>query len=290
MKNLLERLKTGEVLICDGATGTQLIAMGLKAGEYPEEWNARFPQKVASVHKGYVDAGCDIIITNTFGANRLKLKKAGLGEKTIEFNKKAVQIAKDSSNGKVYILGDIGPSGELLKPLGTLSQQEAENCFKEQIEILVSCGVDGIIFETFSDLAELKLAIKAAENTNLPKVASMTFQKVKDGFRTVMGVKPEEMLKINCEIIGSNCTLGSKEMTELAGYFRKIFSKDKILIMQPNAGMPILKNGKVLYPETPDDFGKFAKSVLSLGVNIIGGCCGTTPEHIKAVKEAIRRK
>jgi len=288
MKNILERLKAGEVLVNDGAMGTQLMEMGLGAGECPELWNIKFPQKIAQLHKDYINSGCDIIVTNTFGANRIKLEKAGPQKDINEINKRAVGIAKDASGGRVYVFGDIGPTGELLEPLGGISEKEAEDCFLEQIEILKQAGVDGLIFETFSDLKELTIATEAAANFNLPKIATMTFQRAKDGFRTVMGIAPQDLFRINCDIFGANCSLGTKDMIELAAYFRSI-KKDKILIMQPNAGMPVLKNNETTYPETPDDFKAFAEKALKIGINIIGGCCGTTPAHIKAIRDAVNK-
>lgn len=291
MKNLLERLKD-EVLVCDGAMGTMLMAKGMPEGACPDYWGIKNKKVLASIHKAYIDAGCDMVITNTFGANAIKLKKFRLEKKAPDINKKAVEIAKETTKGKAYILGDVGPSGEYLKPVGDIEPEEMLHVFTEQIKALQEAGVDAIILETMSDLEELKTAIMAAkENIKLPLIASMTFQRTaKKGFRTTSGISiPQfvnDSLLSGCDIIGANCTITIADMVKLISEMRKLTTS--FLIAQPNAGLPRLVGNKTVYEQSPDEFKEFLPQLIEAGANIIGGCCGTTPEYIHRIKEVLR--
>lgn len=275
--------------------GTSVQAMGLEPGEAPEKWNISNPEAVKKVHKSFITAGCDMIVTNTFGGNLIKLKKAGLENKFEELNKKAVEIARDAALGKdIYVLGDIGPTGEFLKPVGNYNDEEFFDAFFKQAEILAKSGVDAFIIETMSALDELKVAISACKKAaNLPLIVSMTFTATDRGYRTMMGVSVEqavkEMLASKCDVIGANCGCGSKQMVEIMSQMRKIAGKSAFLITQPNAGMPRLISGKTVFDETALDFAKAIAGLVDLKVNIIGGCCGTTPEHIKQIKKALKK-
>ena len=296
MRNILEVLKN-EVLVCDGAMGTMLQKYGLSAGECPEYWNLTQAEKLVAVHKEYIDAGADIIITNTFGANSLKLSKYNLESKLQEINISAGVNAKTAVKkyGKdVFVAGDIGPTGSLLEPLGFLKVEEAYEVFKEQALVLEEGGVDLIIIETMIAVEETAAAVRAVkENTKLPVIACMTFdvQANKD-IRSVMGVDVttmvDELTKAGADILGSNCGNGVEQMIEVIKAIRA--KTDKPLIAEPNAGLPKLKDGVISYDGTPEVQASYTEALLAAGANIIGGCCGTTPEHIKQIKNQIERR
>lgn len=294
MKNLLERLKE-EILVCDGAMGTMLMSKGMPKGACPDYWGIKNKKILASIHKAYIDAGCDMIITNTFGANAIKLKKFKLQKKAKDINKKATEIAWEAAGGsRVYVLGDVGPTGEYLKPVGDVEPEEMLHVFTEQVKALQGAGVDAIILETMSDLEELKTAIMAAkENTKLPLIACMTFQRTaKKGFRTTSGISiPQfvnDSLLSGCDAIGANCSIAISDMVELISEMRNLSTS--FLIAQPNAGSPKLVDNKAVYEQSPDEFKKFIPQLIKAGANIIGGCCGTTPEHIWRIKEVVSYK
>lgn len=277
MKNILSVLKN-KVLVYDGAMGTMLQASGLAAGACPEEWNLIHPEKVLAVHKAYVDNGSDIVETNTFGGNRLSLKKYGLGDKCYEINYQAVKIAKKISR---FVAGSVGPLPEMMTPIGI---------FKEQIKALSDAGADLIILETFSDIKELKIAvIEAREVCNIPIQAQLTFGS--DGV-TINGTPPEvavvvlEGLGVN--IIGANCSLGPKELLPVMKRMAKVTRPGTFLSVLPNAGLPEIRGGHTYYRTTPEEMAEYSKKFLDLGVNLIGGCCGTTPEHIRAIAKEIK--
>lgn len=290
MKKLLERLKE-EILVCDGAMGTMLMSKGMPEGSCPDYWGIKNKKLLISIHKAYIDAGCDMIITNTFGANSIKLKRFRLQRKTKDLNKRAVEVARQAAEGKAYVLGDVGPTGEYLKPVGNVEPEEMLHVFTEQVKVLQEAGVDAVILETMSDLEELKTAIMAVkENIKLPLIACMTFQRTaKKGFRTTSGISiPQfvnDSLLSGCDVIGANCSITIADMVELISEMRKLSTS--FLIAQPNAGTPRLVDNKPVYEQSPDEFRKFIPQLIKVGANIIGGCCGTTPEHIRRVKEAI---
>ena len=292
MEDFLKKLKN-EVLVCDGAMGTMLQENGLSPGESPEMWNITHKKVVQSIHREYLDAGCNILITNTFGGNLFKLRKMGLEDNVHEANIAGAHLAKDVAGDKAYVLGDIGPTGEFMEPLGELKYEDFYNVFKEQVLALRSGGVDGIIIETMSALEEIRAAVLAVkENTDLPVVAAMTFQVTDSGFRTMMGVDVRKVtisLKdIGCDVIGSNCGCGIREMVRVIKEIRRCSGTGSYLIAEPNAGMPRLVDGKTVFDESPKDMAAFVPELLKEGVKIIGGCCGTTPAHIREIVRAVK--
>lgn len=290
MKKLLERLKE-EILVCDGAMGTMLMSKGMPEGSCPDYWGIKNKKLLISIHKAYIDAGCDMIITDTFGANAIKLKRFRLQRKTKDLNKRAVEIAREAAEGKAYVLGDVGPTGEYLKPVGNVEPEEMLRVFTEQVRTLQETGVDAIILETMSDMEELKTAIMAVkENSKLPLIACMTFQRqAKKGFRTTSGISiPQfvnDSLLSGCNVIGANCSVVIGDMVDLISEMRSLSTS--FLIAQPNAGTPRLIDNKTVYGQSPDEFKEFIPRLIEAGANIIGGCCGTTPEHIRKIREAI---
>lgn len=298
--DFLKRLEK-EVLFADGAMGTMLQAKGLKSGEYPEEWNITHKEEVRSIHRAYLEAGSDLILTNTFGGNYSKLKKSNLEERVYEFNLAGSQLArevlsnfqaKSESQEVRYIAGDIGPTGELAKPSGDFEYEDFSKVFKEQILPLVEGGVDLIVVETMSALEEVKAVARAVkENAELPLVSSMSFTSGQRGFRTMMGVGVEEavegMLESGTDVIGANCgDMEIEEMVELIGQMRKL--TDAYLIVQPNAGKPELIQGKTVFCKSAQEMAQFIPAFIEAGANIIGGCCGTTPEHLSKMVEKAR--
>lgn len=271
-------------IIFDGAMGTMLQSRGLKAGEFPESYNFTHPDIIRSIHSEYVAAGADIITTNTFGANRYKLANSGLIVKDVVAQ--AVKIARKAAGGKLVAL-DVGPTGKLMKPHGDLSFEDAYRAFSEQIVAGEAAGADLILIETMSDVYEAKAAILAAkENSKLPVICTMTFQQ--DG-RTLTGTDVLTMVNIlqslGLDALGVNCSLGPKEMMELVEDLVR-YSKVPVIV-QPNAGLPKICRGETVYETEPLEFSAYMKSMAQMGVTVLGGCCGTTPEHIRAVKKAI---
>jgi 5-methyltetrahydrofolate--homocysteine methyltransferase len=292
--NVLDLLKQ-KILVIDGAMGTMLQANGMKSGECPELWNINHPEIVKQIHTSYLEAGADIILTNTFGANGVKLLKLKQQDRLKEINKQAVKIAREAAeeymekySNQVFIAGSVGPTGEILQPIGPLKTEEAYQGYEDQIKEMASTGVDMILLETFYDLSEIKLALKAVkENTDLPVFASMSFD---DSKKTIYGITPEraveELFKEEADGVGANCGSGPKLLYEIMTRMRTI--TDSLLLVEPNAGMPYLKDNRVVYPATPEEMAEYAEKFVKLKVNIIGGCCGTTPEHIKAIAKIVK--
>ncbi len=291
MNSILKRIKNSEILVADGAMGTMLFARGLKPGEPPESVNLKNPEILEEIAQVYLDAGADIIQTNTFGASPLKLSDYGLEDKTEEINRIAVGRVRKVVGEKAYISGSCGPSGKLLKPFGDTEPEEIYKSFERQIKSLIKAGIDIICIETMTDLNEATLAIKAAKSIYLqiPVIATMTFEETPRGFFTIMGVNVENAVmglqKAGADIIGSNCGNGIENMVKIACEFKKHTSLP--IIIQSNAGIPEMKEGKLIYSETPEFFGEKTKELIKAGVSIIGGCCGTTPEHIKAIRKIV---
>ncbi|MCT4620447.1 MAG: homocysteine S-methyltransferase family protein [Marinisporobacter sp.] len=281
----IKKLTNKQFIFFDGAMGTMLQAAGLGVGEYLESYNILHPNILYDIHKRYIDAGADIITTNTFGANSYKLKNSPYSVGDIISS--AVTIAKKAAGSKLVAL-DIGPIGQLLAPMGTLSFDEAYDLFKEQIIIGEKSGADIILFETLSDLYEAKAAILAAkENSSLPIFCTMTFQQ---SGRTLTGTDPETMVHVleglGVDALGINCSLGPKEIKPLVEKILKVASIP--VIIQPNAGLPKLVEGETIFDLTPDAFATEIQKLSKLGVSIIGGCCGTTPSFIKVVKDSLK--
>ncbi len=282
------------ILICDGAMGTQLYEKGISFDHCFDEINLSHPQMIRDIHAAYIDAGADIIETNTFGGNRFRLTHHGLEEKLKEINQAAVALAKEVAEQKkkqlgrtIFVAGSVGPLGKPLEPIGKIKHEEARDYFAEQTKILSDSGVDLIMIETISDIEEAKEAVTAARSvTALPIVAQMSFNE--DG-KTLMGNKPEEVVKIlrnlGADVVGANCSVGPQALLEVLEKINHI--EDARFSIQPNAGLPRYVGGRYIYLASPEYFGEYAKLMAASGVNIIGGCCGTTPEHIRNIKKAI---
>jgi 5-methyltetrahydrofolate--homocysteine methyltransferase len=291
MRDLLERVRDGEILVADGAMGTMLMEFGLRPGELPESFNLAHPQMLEEIARLYLEAGADIIQTNTFGASPLRLVLGSLEDKTEEINKDAVLAAKKAAKDRAYVAASCGPTGRLLKPYGDTEPERVYSSFERQMKALIDAGVDAISIETMSDLAEATLAIRAAKATSpsTPVMAAMTFDLTPKGFYTVMGTSIEEaargLEKAGADAIGSNCGNGIENMVKIAKEFKK-YSKLPIII-QSNAGIPKMQGDRPTWPETPEFMAEKAKELVSLGVSIIGGCCGTTPEHVKAIRNMV---
>lgn len=288
--NILERAQT-KGLILDGAMGTMLIRSGLEGGKVSEFWNLEKPEVVQAIHKSYFDAGSDVVMTNTFGGSPLKLKKADLHKHTEEINRTAVQLAREVAGKEKYVAGDIGPIGEMLQPSGTLSFEAAVECFMEQAEYLSKAGADLFIIETMFDLNESLAAIRAAQSvSSLPIFATLTFQEAPKGFVTLMGNRVEDSMKslldTGAVVVGANCTLGSGPMVNLAREIRECV--DSPVMIMPNAGMPEIKGSETFHPEDKDFFSDNMLEIKRMGVEVIGGCCGSTPDYIQSIVEKIR--
>ncbi len=287
MKTLLERLHTGEILVSDGAWGTFMHEKGLKAGECPEIWNLTRREDIVDIGMAYINAGADMIETNSFGANRFKLKYYKLDHKTSEINETAASLSRKAAGPEKYVLGSIGPTGIILM-MGDVSSEEIYEAFKEQSVALEKGGADTIIVETMSDLEEAVLAVKAAkENTTATIICTMTFEKTVEGsFKTIMGISPADIVEplknAGADIIGSNCGNGTEAMIGILKELRKADNSIPIMI-QGNAGMPKYLQGKTVFNETPEETARFIPQLIENGANIIGGCCGTTPEHIRKI-------
>jgi len=281
-------------LLLDGAMGTMLQVYGLKSGECSEGWNISRPRVVQKIHQEYLKAGADVILTNTFGANRVKLSSFGRENNILKINEIAVNIAKGVINKerslekRIFIAGSVGPTGKILEPYGDLKVSEVYRNYKEQVVILEKAGVDLIILETFYDLKEIKAALKATkENTNLMVVASMTFDK---NLKTIYGVDPERAVIVlengGADGVGANCGTGPEVLYKVLKIMKKV--SKTYLMVEPNAGMPELVKGKVVYPASPKIMANYTEKFVKLGLNLIGGCCGTTPLHIKAMSDRIK--
>ncbi len=279
-------------LIFDGAMGTMLISAGLEGGKAAETWILEKPEEITKVHQGYFDAGADIITTATFGGNPVKLKKAGLEKKADEINEKAARLAKQVAGQERYVAGNIGPAGELLQPSGPLSVEAATDSFAGQADVLAKNGVDLFLVHTFFDINESIAAIKGIQSvSDLPIFAAMTFQEKNNGFATIMGNRVEPSMKAlvdaGASVVGANCSIGSDRMIFLAEEIRQAVST--LVMAKPNAGSPQISDGKTFYTENAETFSENMRRIKSLGVEVIGGCCGSTPEFIRRIVQEVRR-
>jgi 5-methyltetrahydrofolate--homocysteine methyltransferase len=298
-KRLKERIREGLFLL-DGAMGTHLIARGVKTGRALVYANIDSAKLVYDIHKSYLDAGSDAVITNTFGANEFSLKRYQLADKAAEINKAGAKIARDAAGEDKYVLGNLGPSGEFLEPLGNVKLQELKAAYSRQAEALLIGGVDGFIIETMTAADEISAVIQAVRSVcgRLPVFASMAFDKTADGFRTSMGVDVSAaisaMIEAGADVVGFNCgtvSLGDYEILarEYVAVARAL-KEDIAIYAEPNAGEPEVDSGRAVYHILPEDFALTIEEICSAGINIVGGCCGTGPEHIKAIKQLLKQR
>ncbi len=294
MSALLERIRKGEILLSDGAMGTMLMEHGLESGKAPETINVHRPEILEEIAKRYIEAGADIVQTNTFGASPLKLARSNLADKTREINQAGVKAARKAAGNTVLVSASVGPSGCILKPYGDTEHEVVMDGFLEQITALTETGIDAICIETMTDIVEALLALDAAKKAApaIPVMVTMTFEPTAKGFFTIMGTSiahaAKELENHGADIIGSNCGNGMEQMIRIA---REFCTHTKLpLIIQPNAGLPERKEGKIWYPESPQFFAAKVPELIESGVSIIGGCCGTTPEHIAAMRNVIMNK
>jgi 5-methyltetrahydrofolate--homocysteine methyltransferase len=286
--NLISLCAT-RVVVGDGAMGTELQRAGLAIGECGDRWNLEHPGRLLAIHAAYIESGSEAIITNSFGANRWVLDRYGLAGRVAAVNRAAATIARRAAGTAVSVLGDIGPCGGFLRPLGEIEPTDLAAEFAVQAGALVECGVDGVIIETMSAVEELRIAIGAARAAGAPLViASMAFDRVPNGnFRTMMGVSPEQAAKAAVEagadIVGANCGthMTAADFARVVTAFRQV--TDRPIMIQANAGSPELVDGRAVYRLTPDEFAEGMKGVVEAGARIVGGCCGTTPAHIAAL-------
>ena len=294
METFTSRLASGQVLLADGAIGSLLMERGLPRGAAPESLNLSHPEILEEIARLYLEAGAEIIQTNTFGASPLKLANTGLAGQTAAINQNAVQAVRQAVGKRAYVSASCGPSGKILQPYGDTAPESMFESFQEQMAALVEAGVDIICVETMSDISEAKLAIRAARSVSpsIPLMASMTFEATARGFFTIMGVSIEmasrELQGAGADLIGSNCGHGSRQMAAIAREFRKWSAMP--LLIQANAGVPELRAGQVHYPETPEFMAEICHELVEAGVAVIGGCCGTTPEHIRAMRRVLDKE
>ncbi|MBP7506276.1 MAG: homocysteine S-methyltransferase family protein [Prolixibacteraceae bacterium] len=292
MKSIKEEILSGKILISDGAWGTFLQRMGLRPGECPESWNLLHPEKVFEIAKSYIVAGSDMIETNSFGGNKFKLQHYGLENKVEILNKEAAAISRKAAGIDKHVLGSIGPTGKIML-IDDITTDEFYDCFKEQAIALEKGGADALVVETMSDIEEAKAAVLACkENTSCEVICTMTFDKTGENeFHTMMGISPSEMveamIEAGADIIGANCGNGMENMIGITEQIRRVNKTIPILI-HANAGAPVYINNETLFLETPDVTASYVKSLINAGANIIGGCCGTTPDHIAKIFQVVR--
>ncbi len=293
MRKLKDELASGALLVSDGAWGTFLQQKGLEPGECPELWCVERRADVLDIPKSYIAAGAQMVKTNSFGASKIKLANFGLEARVKEINRAAAAISREAAGNNRHVLASIGPTGKLLL-MGEVTEEELFDVFAEQAVALEEGGADIALIETMSAIDEALIAIKAVkQNTKLEVACTFTFEKTVQGdYRTMMGVSPEEMAKeclaAGADFIGANCGNGFERMVEVIHLLRKA-APDAFLIVHANAGMPYNRDGKTIFPETPEDAARFTPALIRAGANVIGGCCGTTPQHIFAIADALKK-
>lgn len=283
----LEQRASKEVLICDGGMGTQLHALGLAPGECPELWCLKHPERVRAVYESYRAAGSQIVETNTFGGNRYKLAHFGQEASAEAINRAGVELARAVAGDTQYVLASMGPTGAFMEPYGDETEAAFYEAFRAQALAFEAGGADAAVVETMMSIEECRVAVRAVrENTGLTCVASFTFDpQPGGGYASMMGVTPEQFARESVEagahIVGSNCGLGPEHMTAIIARIRQV--TEVPLIAMPNAGMPVLLNGQTVFPAAPEEMARHVGRLVEAGASIIGGCCGTTPEHIRAM-------
>jgi 5-methyltetrahydrofolate--homocysteine methyltransferase len=293
-EDLRARLARGDILVGDGALGTLLMERGLPEGQPPEWFALERPEVLEEIASLYCEAGADLITTDTFGASPLRLALHGLEPATERINRTAVEAVRRAAADRAYVSASVGPTGRLLQPLGDADPEEVREGYLRQIGALAAAGADLICIETMTDLAEATSAAKAAKNVapHLPVVATMTFDRTPRGFFTVMGVSVAQavagLADAGADVVGSNCGNGIETMVAVA---EELARHTRLpIIIQPNAGLPETEGDRVVYRETPEVLAAHAPRLLDLGVSIVGGCCGTTPDHIRALRRVVDQR
>ncbi len=291
MQPLLERLRAGETLVGDGALGTMLLDRGLAPGQSPESLALTHPEILEEIARLYLEAGAEILETDTFGGSPLKLALHGLEAETEQVNREAVRVVRAIADGKAYVAASMGPSGRLAEPYGDTSRAALYDSFRRQASALVAAGADAVCVETMTDLTEATLAVRAvkAVTAGVPVIATMTFDQTPRGYFTIMGVSVPAaaagLAEAGADAVGSNCGNGVERMVAIA---REVRAATRLpVVIQPNAGLPRTAGGRTVYDETPAFLADKARELLALGVSIIGGCCGTTPDHIRALRAMV---
>lgn len=293
MGTLLNRIAEGKILVSDGAWGTFLQSKGLEPGSCPELWNIDHFEDVASIAASYVAAGSDMVETNSFGANAFKLEHFHLQTRSYEINKAAAEASRHGAGPKKLVLGSVGPTGKFLM-MGEVTEEQLFEAFAEQCRGLKDGGADAIIVETMTDLEEAVIAVRAAKSTGLDVVCTMTFDALQDGtYRSMMGIAPAEMveplLAAGADVLGSNCGNGTAGMIKITAEIRAAHPTVPILI-HANAGLPVYQDGITVFPESPAGMSSLTLQLIEAGANVVGGCCGTSPEHIKAIAKMVKVK
>jgi methionine synthase I (cobalamin-dependent) len=289
MKPLLEQLLARGPLVTDGAWGTELQRLGLQSGELPDAWNLAHPERVLEVARAYVAAGSEIILTNTFGANRVRLAGHDCAGEVAELNRAGVAISRQAAGDRAWVFASVGPTGKMLMT-GEVTADEMRAAFQEQAQALAEGGAHALVVETMSDLDEAKLALAAAQVTGLPVVACLVFDSGKNKDRTMMGVTPEQaaqtLTQAGADVVGANCGQGITGFIPVCQRLRA--ATDRPIWIKPNAGLPEVVDGRVVYRATPSDFAAHVPALLTAGANFLGGCCGTNPEFIRALRQAVK--
>ena len=290
-RSITETIQSGKILVSDGAWGTFLQQRGLQVGECPELWNLTHPDIVREIAGSYIDAGADMIETNSFGGTSFHLDSFGLTDQVSDINEAAARLSKEIAGDDHWVIGSVGPTGKMLI-MGDVTEDELYDAFKTQVIALEKGGADAICIETMSDMDEALTAVRAAkENTRLEIICTFTFDAIGENeYHTMMGVTPSEAavacVNAGANIIGTNCGNGMKNMINIVAQMREAVPDVPILV-QANAGLPEIKDGAITYPETPEQMRGWIPQIINAGANIIGGCCGTTPAHITVIKEVV---
>lgn len=295
-KTLLEAIRE-RPLLGDGAMGTQLMLSGLEQGSCGELWNITHPEQVRAIQRAYAEAGSDCILTNTFGGSRIMLNRHGVSDNVVAINQAAVAIAREAFGGRAgYVIGDIGPFGGLMEPYGDFTEAQVRDAFCEQAHALVDAGADAIIIETQTSLEELTLGVLAAKQAGAACViGSLAYDVTLDGstFRTMMGIDPEQaaerLAELGADVVALNCGTGMDMARAREAVERYRAVTDLPVMAQPNAGLPKLVEMRVIYDESPEDMVQGVAPLFAAGANIVGACCGSTPDHIRAFRAALDR-